>query len=76
MSKTRTEVLEESRKKGFVAGAATTAVVAAGVVLASPVVAVVGAVPRRVFHVEMVEAPLRKRDQVLTTELTVPSKSR
>ena len=49
MSKTRREVLDESRTKGIVAGAATTAVVAAGVVLASPVIAVVGAVPAAIL---------------------------
>ena len=45
MSKTRTEVLEESKKKGIVAAAATTAAIGAGVVLASPVIGVVAAVP-------------------------------
>lgn len=45
MSKTRTEVLEESKKKGIVAAAATTGAVAAGVLLASPVIGVVAAVP-------------------------------
>ncbi len=42
MSKTRTEVLEESRKKGMVAGAATAGAVAAGVFVA-PVAGVVAA---------------------------------
>lgn len=45
MSKTRTEVLEESKKKGFVAAAATTSAVAAGVLLGSPVFGAVAAVP-------------------------------
>jgi hypothetical protein len=44
MSKTRTEVLEESRKKGFVAGATTAGAVAAGVVFA-PMVGALAAVP-------------------------------
>jgi hypothetical protein len=44
MSKTRTEVLEENRKKGIVAGAVTAGAVAAGVFIA-PVVGVVAAVP-------------------------------
>ena len=45
MSKTRTEVLDESKKKGIVAAAATTGAVAAGLLLASPVIGVVAAVP-------------------------------
>jgi hypothetical protein len=44
MSKTRTEVLEESRKKGIVAGATTAGAVAAGVVFA-PMVGALAAVP-------------------------------
>ena len=48
MSKTRTEVLEESRKKGIVAGAATAGAVAAGVLVA-PVAGVVVAVPAAYF---------------------------
>lgn len=44
MSKTRSEVLSESRKKGIVAGATTAGAVAAGVLLA-PVAGVVAAVP-------------------------------
>ncbi|MDB4945726.1 MAG: hypothetical protein JWP97_5260 [Labilithrix sp.] len=44
MSKTRTEVLDESKKKGVVAAVATGGAVAAGVVL-SPIVGVVAAVP-------------------------------
>jgi hypothetical protein len=44
MSKTRTEVLEESRKKGIVAGATTAGAVAAGV-LVSATVGAVAAVP-------------------------------
>ncbi len=46
MSKTRTEVLAESRKKGVVAGATTAGAVAAGVLVA-PVAGVVAAVPAR-----------------------------
>ena len=49
MSKTRTEVLDESKKKGIVAAAATTGAVAAGVLLASPVIGVVAAVPGAYF---------------------------
>jgi uncharacterized membrane protein len=45
MSKTRSEVLDESKKKGIVAGAATAGAVAAGVLLASPVLGAVAAVP-------------------------------
>ncbi len=48
MSKTRTEVLEESKKKGIVAAAVTTGAVAAGVLL-SPVIGAVGAVPGAYF---------------------------
>ena len=48
MSKTRSEVLEESRKKGIVTGAATAGAVAAGV-LVGPVTAVVAAVPAAYF---------------------------
>jgi hypothetical protein len=44
MSKTRQEVLEESRRKGFVAGAATVATVTLGAVVSLPVAAV-AAVP-------------------------------
>ena len=44
MSKTRQEVLEESRRKGIAAGAATAATVALGAVVSLPV-AVVAAVP-------------------------------
>ena len=44
MSKTRSEVLSESRKKGLVAGATGAGAVAAGVLLA-PVVGAVAAVP-------------------------------
>jgi hypothetical protein len=44
MSKTRTEVLEESRKKGIVAGAGTAGAVAAGV-LVTPFVGALAAVP-------------------------------
>jgi hypothetical protein len=44
MSKTRSEVLEESRKKGIVAGATTAGAVAAGVFVA-PFAGVVVAVP-------------------------------
>ena len=48
MSKTRTEIIAESRTKGLVAGATTTAAVAAGVVLA-PFIGVVAAVPAAYF---------------------------
>ena len=44
MSKSRSEVVAESKKKGIVAGAATVATVAVGVAL-SPYVAAVAAVP-------------------------------
>jgi hypothetical protein len=44
MSKTRQEVLEESRRKGMVAGAATVATVALGVTVSLPI-AVMAAVP-------------------------------
>jgi hypothetical protein len=44
MSKTRREVLEESRRKGFAAGAATVATVALGATVGLPV-AVVAALP-------------------------------
>jgi hypothetical protein len=44
MSKTRAEVLKESKVKGVVAGAATAGAVAAGVLL-SPYIAVAAAVP-------------------------------
>ncbi len=45
MSKTRTEVLDDSKKKGIVAAVATSGAVAAGVLLASPVMGAVAAVP-------------------------------
>lgn len=48
MSKTRTEVLDESRRKGVVAGLVSAASVTAGVVIAWPL-AVVGAVPAAVL---------------------------
>lgn len=48
MSKTRTEVLEESRKKGIVAGATTAGAVAAGVLVA-PVAGALVAVPAALF---------------------------
>jgi hypothetical protein len=44
MSKSRSEVVEESRRKGFVAGVATAATVTIGVVVSLPVAAV-AAVP-------------------------------
>lgn len=44
MSKTRTEVLEESRRKGMAAGAAAAATVVLGAAVSLPV-AVVAAVP-------------------------------
>jgi hypothetical protein len=43
MSKTRSEVLGESTRKGVVAGAATTATVVAGAVVSWPLAVVVGA---------------------------------
>jgi hypothetical protein len=48
MSKTRTEVLDESRKKGIVAAGTTAGAVAAGVLLA-PVAGAVAAVPAAYF---------------------------
>lgn len=48
MSKTRSEVLEESRKKGIVAGATAAGAVAAGVFVA-PFVGAVAAVPAAYF---------------------------
>ena len=45
---TRTEVLEQSKKKGIVAGAAAAATVAAGVVVSLPAAAVL-AVPTAVL---------------------------
>ena len=48
MSKTRTEVLAESRKKGLVAGATTAGAVAAGI-LVMPVAGAVAAVPAVYF---------------------------
>lgn len=44
MSKTRTEVLDESRKKGIVAAATTAGAVVAGVIVA-PVAGALAAVP-------------------------------
>ena len=44
MSKTRTQVLEESRKNGIVAGATTAGAIAAGVLVA-PFAGAVAAVP-------------------------------
>ncbi len=44
MSKTRSEVLEESRKKGIVAGATTVGAIAAGALVA-PFAGAVAAVP-------------------------------
>jgi hypothetical protein len=48
MSKTRSEVLEESRRKGAVAGAAAVATVALGAVVSLPVAAV-AAVPTAIL---------------------------
>jgi hypothetical protein len=48
MSKTRSEVLAESKRKGMVAGAATAATVAAGVLVSAPL-ALVGAVPSAIL---------------------------
>ncbi len=48
MSKTRSEVLAESKRKGVLVGVATAATVT-GVAIGSPVLAVVAAVPAAVF---------------------------
>jgi hypothetical protein len=48
MSQSRSQVVEESKKKGLAAGAAVAGTVAVGVVL-SPYLAVVGAVPAAVL---------------------------
>ncbi len=48
MSKSRSQVMEESRKKGVVAGATTAGAVAAGV-LVTPFVGAVAAVPAAYF---------------------------
>jgi hypothetical protein len=48
MSKSRSEVLAESQKKGVVAGVATAAVVGLGVI-GWPIAAVAGAVPAAVL---------------------------
>jgi hypothetical protein len=44
MSESRSEVLKESKRKGFVAGAATAGAVAAGVLI-GPITCVAAAVP-------------------------------
>jgi hypothetical protein len=44
MSKTRSDVLEDSRRKGMVAGVATAATVGVGVLISGPL-AIVAAVP-------------------------------
>ncbi len=48
MSKTRTEVLEESRKKGLAAGATTAGAIAVGA-LTTPFIGAVAAVPAAYF---------------------------
>lgn len=48
MSKTRSEVLDESRTKGIVAGVTTAGAIAAGALVA-PFVGAVAAVPAAVF---------------------------
>jgi hypothetical protein len=48
MSKTRTEVLQESKRKGLVAGAAAATTVAVGVAVSAPLAAVV-AVPAAIL---------------------------
>jgi hypothetical protein len=48
MSKSRKDVLDESKRKGFVAGAATVATVGLGVVVSLPVAAI-AAVPAAYF---------------------------
>lgn len=50
MSKTRTEVLAESKRKGVVAGLAAAATVAAGVTVGAPL-AIVAAVPTVILGV-------------------------
>ena len=49
MSKTRSAVLAESKKKGVVAGVATAGAVAVGVAVASPILGAVAAVPAIYF---------------------------
>lgn len=49
MSKSRSEVVQESKIKGFAAGAAAVATVAVGVTLASPVAVAIAAVPTAVL---------------------------
>ena len=48
MSKSRSEVVQESRNKGLAAGAAAAATIAVGVVVSAPV-AVVAAVPTAIL---------------------------
>ena len=48
MSKSRSEVVQESRNKGLAAGAATVATIAVGVVVSAPV-AVIAAVPTAIL---------------------------
>jgi uncharacterized protein YaaW (UPF0174 family) len=48
MSKSRSEVVEESKKKGIVAGAATAATITLGIVV-GPVTAAVAAVPAAIL---------------------------
>jgi hypothetical protein len=48
MSKTRTEVLEESKRKGIAAGFAAAATVAAGMTVGAPL-AVIAAVPTAIL---------------------------
>lgn len=49
MSKTRTEVLKDSKRKGLLAGASAAATVTLGVVVGSTGLAVVAAVPTAIF---------------------------
>lgn len=49
MSKTRTEVLKDSKRKGFLAGASAAATVTLGVVVGSTGLAVVAAVPTAIL---------------------------
>lgn len=49
MSKSRSEVLSESKRKGVVAGVATAGAVAVGVIVSSPVLGAVAAVPAAVL---------------------------
>ena len=60
MSKSRREVLDESKRKGFVAGAAAAATVALGATLGAPI-AVVAALPSAWFGYRWWKHPRGKR---------------